>query len=367
MIIKGNVVYVFDVEVFPNVFSCTIKNTNNKQITIFEISPRKNDVKELITFFMQPKRLFCGYNNIHYDNQLINYLIETQPIMHTVDMITLELKKLSDQIIESEQGKSKYKYNTKYQFMDLLTMLFSSKLRVGLKEMQVTMRYHNVQEYEGSFNKQLPIDKIDEMLAYNINDVESTEELLYRKIDDIKLRLGIEKEFGVECLSKDGMTIGNEILKIKYLEASGKKWDEIKNLRNHKEEVALKDIILPFIKFDTPSLQAMLEEMKTLTVSPGRKGYEKHILVGGLEHVVSVGGLHSANTPEIIIPNDDEVLLDSDVNSMYPSTIIAHKCYPRHLGEIWLESYKKILNDRLEAKHSGNTLKNSTLKLALNG
>ena len=30
-------------------------------------------------------------------------------------------------------------------------MLYSQKLRVGLKEMQVTMQFHNVQEYEGDF------------------------------------------------------------------------------------------------------------------------------------------------------------------------------------------------------------------------
>jgi hypothetical protein len=31
-------------------------------------------------------------------------------------------------------------------------MLWSSKLRVGLKELQVTMGYHNVEEFEGDFN-----------------------------------------------------------------------------------------------------------------------------------------------------------------------------------------------------------------------
>ena len=55
--------------------------------------------------------------------------------------------------------------------MDLLTMMFSSKLRVGLKPMQVTMMFPNVQEYDGDFNEPIPVDKIDEMIAYNINDV----------------------------------------------------------------------------------------------------------------------------------------------------------------------------------------------------
>nr|DAE20112.1 MAG TPA: hypothetical protein [CrAss-like virus sp. ctYsL76] len=30
-------------------------------------------------------------------------------------------------------------------------MLYSQKLRVGLKEMEVTMQFRNVQEYDGDF------------------------------------------------------------------------------------------------------------------------------------------------------------------------------------------------------------------------
>ena len=52
--------------------------------------------------------------------------------------------------------------------MDLLTMQFSSKLRVGLKEMQLTMHYKNVQEYSGSFDLPIEDSDIDEMIAYNI-------------------------------------------------------------------------------------------------------------------------------------------------------------------------------------------------------
>lgn len=52
---------------------------------------------------------------------------------------------------------------------------------------------------------------------------------------------------------------------------------------------------------------------------------------------------------------------------MYPSIIIQHKCYPKHLGEEFLHIYSKIYNERLKAKKEGNTLVDSTYKLALNG
>lgn len=47
--------------------------------------------------------------------------------------------------------------------------------------------------------------------------------------------------------------------------------------------------------------------------------------------------------------------------------IIEHQFYPKHLGKEFLEVYSKIKEERIEAKHNGNKIKDKTLKLALNG
>ena len=49
------------------------------------------------------------------------------------------------------------------------------------------------------------------------------------------------------------------------------------------------------------------------SVNPGRKGIEYHFLLDNSEVSVGVGGIHTRNIPEVIIPRDDEMLLDSDV------------------------------------------------------
>lgn len=100
-------------------------------------------------------------------------------------------------------------------------MLYSQKLRVGLKEMQVTMKFRCVQEYEGDFQSWLPASEIPNMIEYNLNDVDSTEELLNRCKKDIELRLAIEDEYGVKVLNKDGVNIGMKIITQKYLEKTG--------------------------------------------------------------------------------------------------------------------------------------------------
>lgn len=370
MIIKDLIVQVYDIEIFPNCFSLTIKNTETKEFQFFELSNRKNNLVDLVPLFLDKRYIFCGYNNIHYDNPIVNFIIEYKETLKKSTRLDIEynLFQLSQTIIKGDLEKWKrWKYANNFETLDLLTMLFSQKLRVGLKEMQVTMKYSNVQEYDGDFEAPIPEEDIPKMIQYNINDVNSTEELLYKCENDIKLRLNIEEEYGIKALNKDGVNLGMEILKTKYLEKTHKTWNDIKDLRSPCDKIALNEIILPFIKFDNPILKDLLNEMKQQVVSPDRKGYNKHFLMDNLEYSVGVGGIHSVNKPSIFIAKEDEVISDVDVASLYPSLIIEYGFYPPHLGKEFLEVYKGIKDERIEAKHNGNKLKNLILKLSING
>lgn len=391
MIIRGKIVYVYDIEVFQNIIHCSVKNTETNNIYKFEISERKNQLRELVKFFKQVDKyitwgdyyttninipanvIFCGYNNLHYDNPIINYIIEYEDklMQYNIPTICSSIFNLSKTITTSSEDNidawKHWKYQIWFDTFDILTMLYSNKLRVGLKEIQVTMQYPNVQEFVCDWTKPLPLEDFDSMIDYNINDIESTSELLNRCKKDVDLRIAIEDEYGVRVLSKDGVNIGMKILTQKYLEKTGLTWQDIKDLRSPMSVIPLKDVILPFIKYDSPILQRVLDDMKNQIVSPGRKGYENKFVFNNLRYSVGVGGIHSVNSPEIIIPRDDEMLIDIDVASLYPSMLIEYEFYPKHLGKEFLEVYKQIKDERIEAKHNGDKVKNETLKLALNG
>lgn len=373
MIIKNKTVVVYDIEIFPNVFHCTCKDTESNQLYFFEISERKNQIDELCSFFLDKSKMFCGYNNLHYDDVIINYIIDykRQLSKRSVWDICKSLYNLSSTIVNTEEGDiskiKRWKYAHFFKSFDLLTMQFSQKLRVGLKEMQVTMHYPNVQEYDGDFSQWLPKDSIDEMKEYNINDVESTTTLLYKLKDDIDLRLFIETEYGIDVLSFDKTKIGEKILEKKYCDAMHISPSELKGQGSSMDYIPLKDVILPFIHYKNPKLQALLEDMKKQVVySKERKGYEKKFVLSNVVYSVGVGGIHSINKPGIFLPNPDEYIGHSDVASMYPSLIIKYKWVPRHLGEIFLLVYSQIYDERIDAKHSGKAKKNDVLKYALN-
>lgn len=371
MKIRGKTVYVYDIEVFQNVFHCTLLNTETEKLIKYECSERKNNIEEMCNLFLTENAYFAGYNNIHYDNPIINYCIEFfSNSKYSYNKICKSIYNLSNIITENKDKIDKWKrwkYARNFLTLDLLTMLYSQALRVSLKEMQVTMMYKNVQEFNCNWQTPLNIQEIDNMIKYNINDVMSTYELLKICEKDILLRINIEDNYHIQCLSKDGVGVGIDILKTEYLQQTNISWDILKNLRSPMDMIPLKDVILPNIKFKHPVLVNLLEEMKQLTVSPGRNGWNKKFLLNNLEISIGVGGIHSINKPEIIIPKEDELLLDSDANSLYPSLIIQYGFVPPHLDKnVFIKIYSNIYYERLAAKKFKRNLEANTKKLVLN-
>ena len=83
------------------------------------------------------------------------------------------------------------------------------------------------------------------------------------------------------------------------------------------------------------------------------------------------GGLHSENRPEIFEADNEYEIIDWDVSSMYPATIINNGRYPAHLGKEFLSGYKKMFEKRLRLKPLSKNDKKiagivGALKLAVN-
>lgn len=373
MLIHNKPVVVYDIEIFPNAFHCACRNTETGELHLFEYSVRKNQIKEMVNFFLRKDLIFAGYNNHHYDDVVVNYIIDYCSKFETIlyQRGTDSLFNLSQAIVQAEEGNiepfKKWKYAHFFESIDILTMMFSSKLRVGLKEMQLTMHYPNVLEYHGDFDKPLPTKEIDEMIKYNINDVDSTSQLLNSLKKDIDLREWIEEEYGINAYSMDSVKFGETLLAKKVCEQMNISYNELKEMRSPMDYIPLKDVILPFISYKNRMLQNVLEEMKEQVVySKERKGYEKKFVLSNTRYSVGVGGIHSLNDPEIFVPKDDEYVGHLDVASMYPSFIVRYGWFPRHLGKAGIDVYTALYNERITAKHSGQKLKNLALKLVLN-
>lgn len=375
MIIKNKTCYVFDIEVLPNCFTCTLINSESLEETVFEFSERKSQHRELIQFFADRSQdsIFAGYNIRHYDTPMINYIISMlNTNAYTTMDICNSLKRLSDIIIRDKDGANKklysrYKYANYFDSIDLATMIFPRMLMASLKSLEITMHFQNVQEMRIDWNANIPIDKIDDLLRYNRNDVLATLKLLNDSEQKIRIREQIEIEYGIQCLSLDDVTTGVSVLEKRYFDQTGEKPMPVE----YHEPIPMTDVIFDRIHFKSKILNDVLSELKQyvhnpLTKKDGKTFYKK-FAYNGLMYGLGIGGLHSINRPMVIKPKDDEELVDIDAESLYPNMILKNACAPRHLGDSFLITYEKILEDRLLAKHSGDMNTNITLKFALNG
>lgn len=318
MVLNDKVCITFDVEVLVNCFTCTIYNTETHELRTFEVSERKNEISDLISFFTNPTGYyFVGYNNIHYDNPIINYCIEFfYGNDYSSEEITKSIYGLSQTIVSKEDNALswvKWKYANYFEYIDLLTMYFSKALRVSLKEIQITMMYRNVQEMNHEWDKPIQKAFIDDLIAYNINDVLSTAELLKVSENDLKLRLGISKQYGIDVLSKDGMKIGISILEEMYCKYSNIHKSKLKEMGSPRPFINVNECILPFIKFNDKKLSNMLDGLKKTTITSTKGVLNIEVIYDNLKYTIATGGLHSTNKPEVITPKENELLIDADV------------------------------------------------------
>ena len=379
MKIKERPVALYDIEVFPNCFHCLVSDSESHKKYKFEISNRKNQLEELIDFFYfkRVEHIMCGYNNHHYDDIVINYMIFFRNTMKRFDYLKIcnSLYYLSKAIIESEKTENidkikQYKYANYFYSFDLMTMLYSAAKQKSLKEVEILLGMDNVQEFEAGFDQRLLDSEIDDMIKYNENDVDATELLLNTVKDEVDLRLEVEKEWGFDALSMSNIRIGEEIL-LRQSNLKGVALEEAKSKIRRVAKIENKDIILPFIQYSNPKLKEVLLDVKNATCYPCKsdkkqKNYEKKFVLSNICYSIGEGGIHTINEPRIFKPTADQYIGHSDVTSMYPSLAIIYKWLPVHLGKDFWNVYESLYKERVIAKRNHDELKAKAFKFALN-
>ena len=379
MKIKERPVALYDIEVFPNCFHCLVSDSESHKKYKFEISNRKNQLEELIDFFYfkRIEHIMCGYNNHHYDDIVINYMIFFRNTMKRFDYLKIcnSLYYLSKAIIESEKTENidkikQYKYANYFYSFDLMTMLYSAAKQKSLKEVEILLGMDNVQEFEAGFDQRLLDSEIDDMIKYNENDVNATELLLNTVKDEVDLRLEVEKEWGFDALSMSNIRIGEEIL-LRQSNLKGVALEEAKSKIRRVAKIENKDIILPFIQYSNPKLKEVLLDVKNATCYPCKsdkkqKNYEKKFVLSNTCYSIGEGGIHTINEPRIFKPTADQYIGHSDVTSMYPSLAIIYKWLPVHLGKDFWNVYESLYKERVIAKRNHDELKAKAFKFALN-
>lgn len=368
-------IYVYDVETFPNAFTLCVIHAESRLRWSYEISGRRDDSKQIIEFMRylaESGAQMVGFNNIGFDYPILHQLMR----MGKSDANSLYQKAMA---IINAGDDEKFQHmvfpNDRYvEQIDLYKIHhFDNKARAtSLKSLEFNMKMDNICDLPFKPGTVLTHDQIDTLLDYNWNDVEATLKFYYETFNQIKFREELVLKYpGRDWINFNDTKIGKEYFQMELEKAGVQLYNYGSNGRTPKQSkrmvIDLNEAILPWITFKTPEFQQVLEWLKAQKIRE-TKGVFKDLsaVVKGFKFDFGTGGIHGSVDSRIIVPDDENYFItDLDVASYYPNLAIANQFYPEHLGQGFCMIYEHLYEIR--KKYPKGSTENAMLKLALNG
>lgn len=294
-------IWIYDIECFSNLFLVVFKNTSSEEVKTFLVHKEIDERKELFDFLKTVKGL-VGYNNINYDMQLIEY------IHRNPDFTVQELRNYSDYVIKSDRLDIQ-EWQFRIPNLDLYRIAgYDNKnKRTSLKWLEFSMDMENIEDLPTEGN-----DWREMVIEYCKNDVLSTERFYHTLRKEIDLRKKLRIKYNINCLNYSNTKLGSEILLKLYCNKTGKRTNDVKTLRSIRDNVALKDVIFPYIKLD--KLQPVLDKFNSIIVGNSLKGQlEFSYSYKGFSFDYGVGGIHGSLNNIVVEEDYEYMIIDADV------------------------------------------------------
>ena len=205
---------------------------------------------------------------------------------------------------------------------------------------------------------------------YNAHDVHATKAFYHASLPMIDFREELSRKHGKDFMNHNDTKIGAEIFQM-ALEAAGVPCYEYgpagrQPRQTQRPVIHLNECIPNWVRFNNREFSRIHTHLWTQSITE-TKGVFKDLtaICGGIEFFFGTGGIHASVENEVFIADDQMMILDLDVTSMYPSIAISQGYYPEHLGPTFVKVYDQLREQRLNYKKGSP--ENAMLKLALNG
>ncbi len=288
-------------------------------------------------------------------------------IQNLKNNLTERLYQFSNDLIHSKETVKKYK-NTIPQ-LDLFKIKhYDNKNKsTGLKWLMYHYDWHNIEEMPIHHSSEIhTIEQINQILDYNLNDVEFTLFFLKQCKDDIELRTDLQRRYGINCFNWSDSKIGEELVIRDYAKRTNESYWDIKEKKSYDNFCTYTDVISPKIKYESKELnlflQSLLQNKKNLVT----EDLTKDIFFNNTPYTFAKGGLHSNLKTRLFESTNTHKLIDLDFGSYYPSLMIELGIYPPQLGIEILNTLRYIRENRFAAKANKEIHIAESLKFALN-
>ncbi len=367
--------YVFDIETYPNVFTLAVEHAEAPVCWMFEISDLRNDSREIVEFLQHLKETnsrMVGFNSLGFDYPVIHTLIR----MGKSDANTLYQKAMS--IINSQDDDSRWMHqvNPSDRFVEQVDLFkihhFDNRARAtSLKVLEFNMRSDNIEDLPFPVGTPLNAEQISILKKYNKHDVSQTKAFLKHTAHMIAFREKMCVLYpGKDWINYNDTKIGKEFFTMKLEEAGVACYDYGSKGRTPRQTkrpvIHLKDAILPWITFDHPEFNRVLNWLKEQSITETKGVFnDLTAVVNGFCFVFGLGGIHGSLESRVVESDADHVIVDLDVASYYPNLAISNGFFPQHLGKEFCVIYKNLYEQR--KTYPKKSAESAMLKLALNG
>lgn len=369
-------VEVYDLEVTKSAFTYTGLDINTQKISQFVLHKDKNELSAMVAHFKSLKGMI-GFNNVNFDYPILHYIYKHELDLKSSEFAIQEIFNEAQRLI-NEQSKEAFNQIIAIKLKDVLIPQldlfklwhFNNKARMtSLKSLEIAMNLPNVMDMPIDYKRDdITLDEVyNVILPYNLNDVEATYEFYKRSIDKINLRKGLYSKYNLPCINYPDSKIGEELVLKLYCEATGKDIWETKKLRSERLEMNLGECIFDYIKFTEPEFNALLDKFNNKIIVETKGSIVESVVFKGFKYDYGTGGIHGCIKPGVYESDDEYIIIDADVASLYPSIAIVNGLYPEHLGEEFCGVYENgIVIPRLAAKKAGDMVMADGFKLSAN-
>ncbi len=363
---------IYDIECYPNVFTLAAEHADYPLTWGFEISPWRDDTKQLLDWLLWLKTQdaeMVGFNNVGFDYPVLHQLIQ----MGGATPATLYEK--CKQIIDSEDRFSNIVYPSD-RFVRQLDLYkinhFDNRAKTtSLKALEFVLKMDNISDLPFPVGTTLNKEQVVRLREYNAHDVTATKLFYHQNKDQIALREELTAEYSKDFMNANDTKIG-EMIFHQALEENGIACHEYgpfgrKPRQTPRNIIHLRECVPDFIRFKNPEFNRIKDWFAAQSITE-TKGSIKDVTarVGGIDYVFGTGGMHASVENEYFVADDEWMILDIDVEGLYPSIAITRGYYPEHLGHKFVQVYKEKIKDERK-KHKKGTAKNAAFKLAGNG
>ena len=370
MTYKSKKLLTLDCEVYPNYFLAAFKRLDNGKVYTVEcVGDDEFLSKELIIKLRNIMAYFntFGFNSKNYDLLIIRYALMGKSCH--------QIFELSNNIIKNglKDWQTYKQYNMRYhQNIDHFDLMeIAPGVRVGLKLYGGRMHSKKLQDLPIEPGTTLSKAQTIQIKHYCINDLDTNIDLYTKIKDRVDLRVKMSEEYGGAVISKSDAQIAEVVIKSDLESKHGitAKRPTIGTGKTFRYNVP------DFVEFKTKQLQNVLSIIENHEFKMNAKGSIElpkelsslKLKIGSTKYKIGVGGIHSQEKKQAIVPDANQLLIDKDVAAYYPYIILNLKLSPKHLGNKFLEVYKSIVEKRIKAKKEKNKVVNESLKIVING